>query len=1087
MSSPLLINKKYDYGSVHDDEDSMKGKLGTLDGVTLPTILNVLSILMFLRFGFIIGQLGVLGTIIVLVISYTINTLTTMSVSAIATNGTVKGGGAYYMISRSLGVEFGGSIGVIFYIGQILNSSMNVAGVIEPLIYNFNVDDGELGKILPVSYWWNFTYCTIFLSICVVVALIGSNAVSKAGKYLCIVLLFSTLMIPISTLAVSPFETEYGLRYSGPSLDTLRGNLFPKLTKGAAGSEVKGQETFNDLFGIFFPATAGILAGASMSGELKNPSKSIPKGTIQGLVVTFLSYLIVILSMGVSIPRKLLYRDTQILEIVNLSPFIILAGEMSTSIFSIIVGIVGAAQLLQAIAKDEILPGLQIFAENEKLSILVTWIICQLFLFADLNQIAIFITMAFLLTFIITNMACALLKMGSAPNFRPSFKYFSTKSAILGTMLSFITMLIVDSISAIIVFIILILLIIFIHFISPPKSWGDVSQSLIYHQVRKYLLKLRQDNVKYWRPQILLLIDNPRTSWKLITFCNHLKKGGLYILGHVFIIKDFQENIQEFTSMRDNWIKIRDLSKVKAFVQISIAESFNWGVRNIFIGSGLGGMKPNITIIGFYDLSKYRDVIPEWIHIENEGEEFDNQVRVEINSLPTDQRAERSPKVGICEWIETLEDLSLLNSNIGVGKGFSKMVFPSEATSTKELPYIDLYPIQMAQRIQGDEAISTINFDTCTLILQLGAILHTVPTWRRHHRLRVVVFVEDEGDMDEEYKRVRRLLEILRMSEATIKVVSLNGGSLRKYEYISRGDSSGLGEEEVKRINELLEDDPWWQRVIELRKERANNSGCNNDKSNNKSNNSKDSLRYNKTMNNRKSRNFEDIRRIVGPTIRRGRRMTVSDATEMGFSLGRMNFQAGGIQDMESDVESVNVSGNVNAVLKSDASSIISSGKFTAARLPMSRIRRDAEGNDASIMWDDHYGPNEGLDIEGDVSSVADYSYGDVNGDNCGYNYSYSYNYNCGYSNGYNGNNIKVEFASMTRRAQFLVLNELMGQISPSGVTALLLTTLPCPAPGTHNSHGECLRYCVDLALWTMDFPPSLLVAAKTVTVTSNL
>lgn len=130
MSSPLLINKKYDYGSVHDDEDSMKGKLGTLDGVTLPTILNVLSILMFLRFGFIIGQLGVLGTIIVLVISYTINTLTTMSVSAIATNGTVKGGGAYYMISRSLGVEFGGSIGVIFYIGQILNSSMNVAGVI---------------------------------------------------------------------------------------------------------------------------------------------------------------------------------------------------------------------------------------------------------------------------------------------------------------------------------------------------------------------------------------------------------------------------------------------------------------------------------------------------------------------------------------------------------------------------------------------------------------------------------------------------------------------------------------------------------------------------------------------------------------------------------------------------------------------------------------------------------------------------------------------------------------------------------------------------------------------------------------------
>ncbi|ANB13939.1 Vhc1p [Sugiyamaella lignohabitans] len=101
--------------------NSQYSKMNTLEGVFVPTVLNVLSILMFLRFGFILGQTGILGMMVLLLASYGVNLLTTLSISAISTNGTVRGGGAYYMISRSLGPEFGGSIGVIFYIGQVLN------------------------------------------------------------------------------------------------------------------------------------------------------------------------------------------------------------------------------------------------------------------------------------------------------------------------------------------------------------------------------------------------------------------------------------------------------------------------------------------------------------------------------------------------------------------------------------------------------------------------------------------------------------------------------------------------------------------------------------------------------------------------------------------------------------------------------------------------------------------------------------------------------------------------------------------------------------------------------------------------------
>lgn len=1237
------------------EDDKLSSKLGTLNGVTLPTILNVLSILMFLRFGFIIGQMGILGTIFLLLISYGIDLLTTLSISAIATNGIVKGGGAYYMLSRSLGVEFGGAIGVIFYIGQILNSSMNVAGVIEPLLYNFSAENGVLLKLLPTSYWWQFTYCSIFLLLCIVVALIGSSAVSKAGTYLCIILLLSTLSIPLSALFVQPFDSDFGF-YTGLSWNTWKDNLFPHFTKGAAGSQMNGIETFNDLFGIFFPATAGILAGASMSGDLENPSKSIPNGTLNGLVVTFSSYLLVILSMGASIPRSLLHKDTQILQTINISPFIILAGEMSTSIFSIIVGIVGAAKLLQAIARDEILPGLKIFGNGDKNddpkeAIILTWIICQLFLFADLNQIATLITMAFLMTFIVTNMSCALLKIGSAPNFRPSFKYFSTKSALAGTISCFVAMFIVDGLSASIVLVTLFLLILVIHFVSPPKTWGDVSQSLIYHQVRKYLLKLRQDNVKYWRPQILLLVDNPRTSWKLITFCNNLKKGGLYILGHVFVVtSNFQDNATELVRSKENWIKIRDITKVKAFVQISIAPSFTWGVRNIFLGSGLGGMKPNITIIAFYDLARYKGTcnIPKGIKYESLTTQFQKQVKIDLNNLPTDKRAKFAPKIKITEWIQVLEDLSLLNSNIAVAKGFPRLDIPIGENKYQDKKCIDLYPIQMAQRLDSDEGVLTTNFDTCTLILQMGAILHTVPNWKHTHTLRVVVFVESETDVYEEHIRVQKLLEILRMQEAKIVVICLENANLKIYNYLSKGIEEGLNGNVKKRINELLNEDVWWNEVVNIR--------SNLQKNKNDSKNISIPVRSNSvgmgnfslsaplnTSGNAINRSLNKLKNMEGSGMRR---MTMSKVNQLGISFGTMNFQPNRFSSNEingvinagdeftdtdvsySDIESIqssdsheidNYSGSTNSahnnnnknncnsanindhnnlgynhvppqntsgssvlLERPEFQQMLSSGSlrkmkksaFTAERMPNSTIKENAEGNEASIMFENESDGNENVirkkvsrtdsemriktkgkvkeqakakakdkdkdkekerGVSEEVEDIKEYRGNTIGSNNSvnsiNNNSERGSNVDCEEGNvqrkksstvlegssdmviseGVEGvdeeigedlvdeadvvgeevdeaaeGNFAVKFGDMTRRCQFLILNEMMKDISGE-CTDLIFSTLPVPEVGLHHNEVESVDYVVDLELWTEGLPAILLMNAKTVTVTSNL
>lgn len=184
-----------------------------------------------------------------------------MSISAIATNGTVRGGGAYYLISRSLGPEFGGSIGIVFYLGFVFNTSMNAVGLIDCFIENFGSNDGGWSQWMPQGFWWQYLWATIVLVLCTAICLAGSGLFARCSNGLLAVLLIATFSIPFSALVKSPFESRReGIQFTGLSLDTLRGNMMPGLTKGAAGSQLKGRENFQDLFGILFPATGGIFA-----------------------------------------------------------------------------------------------------------------------------------------------------------------------------------------------------------------------------------------------------------------------------------------------------------------------------------------------------------------------------------------------------------------------------------------------------------------------------------------------------------------------------------------------------------------------------------------------------------------------------------------------------------------------------------------------------------------------------------------------------------------------------------------------------------------------------------------------------------
>lgn len=380
-------------------------KLSTFSGVFVPTCLNVLSILMFLRFGFILGQAGVIGIMVMLVAAYAIDFITIFSLSAIASNGTVRGGGAYYLISRSLGPEFGGSIGLVFYLGLVFNTSLNAMGLIDAFQNNFGTRSGNWAQVLPESVWFNYLWATVVLMTCTAICLAGSAVFARASNGLLVVLLIATFSIPFSALVMQPFEDRnLGINYTGLSMATFKANLWPRLTKGAAGSQMKGKETFQDLFGILFPATSGIFAGASMSGDLKTPSKSIPKGTLWALLLTFVSYTLVIFAMASTTTRLSFVNNINIIQDTNVSGALVLAGEFATTFFSTLMGVIGAAKLLQALARDQLFPGLAVFGQGTKradepvYAIFATYLVAQAIMLFDINQIAGFITMTYLVS-----------------------------------------------------------------------------------------------------------------------------------------------------------------------------------------------------------------------------------------------------------------------------------------------------------------------------------------------------------------------------------------------------------------------------------------------------------------------------------------------------------------------------------------------------------------------------------------------------------------------------------------------------------------------------------------------------------------
>jgi amino acid transporter len=552
-----------------------KKKFGTFGGVFTPCTLTILGVIMFLRLGNIVGQAGCINALIILFAAKAITLLTTTSLAAISTNTRVKGGGAYFMISRSLGVEFGTAIGIFFFLAQAISVSMYIVGFTEAFFQTF--------PSVPLSF---LTVATIVNIISFVFVFIGAGWTIKFQMVILLALLLSILSFFAGTVQLV-------------SMDTLLGNMAAKYSV---------DDSFFTMFALFFPAVTGIMAGANMSGDLQDPGKSIPSGTFASIFFTTVIYLGMICLLAAANSRQDLLGNTMIIRDTALWPILIPLGIFSATLSSALGSMMGAPRILQSIARDNIFAWFKPFARmsggEPRPATIVTFLIAQgAIMLGNLNTIAPVITMFFMITYGTLNLACFYEAYSRNPSFRPSFRFYNWATALVGCVSCLAVMFLINPLWAGIA----ICGVGFVYWrvtrAEIVARWGDVTSGLALERVRAALLALEDERYhpKNWRPIILALSTTSWTRTNLAQYAHWLAGGrGILSLGQVL-----HGEVEDKAALRESaerfLRKYIAEEELEAFPVVIVEEGLEEGLKALLQCHGIGGVRPNTVVIGFQE------------------------------------------------------------------------------------------------------------------------------------------------------------------------------------------------------------------------------------------------------------------------------------------------------------------------------------------------------------------------------------------------------------------------------------------------------------------------------------------------------
>lgn len=604
----------------------MEKRFNSFNGVFLPTFLTIIGVIYFLRLGWVVGNAGLLGAISIIVLAHVITISTALSMASISTNMKVEGGGAYYMISRSLGLEIGGSIGIPLYLSQAISVSLYVIGFIESIKQIF---PSFFEKSIKISLGFIHTDLnTLIISLIItiiigLISIIGADLAVKAQYFI-----FGILILAIINIVFSGnYDNEI----------VLVGNF----------SESKN---YFQTFAIFFPAVTGILAGVSMSGDLKNPKKDIPKGTFWAIGITFLIYLFQTfwfsknISVDASMDKLILVRNG-----VTKFPIIVILGIWAATLSSALGSIIAAPRTMQALARDGVLPRGSGKNDEPKIATILTFFIALFFiLMGNLDIVAPVITMFFLNTYGAVNLVSGLEVMVGNPSFRPTFKtpwYVS----LIGALGSYSVMFLINKMATIASIIIILAIYFYLSNKNFKTTWGDLRTGIWAAIARFSLLKIRFDtdveiNIKEknWKPNILVFSGTPNQRQRLIYLADVLSKGKGIIILLTYIIGEIENKIKTKKIIMENMRKYIQENNILAFPEVIIAKSMREASTYAVQANGIGSIKSNTVLLGLTENKEhyvdYVGFLMDMINIDrniillkyDEEREFGNKKQIDI-------------------------------------------------------------------------------------------------------------------------------------------------------------------------------------------------------------------------------------------------------------------------------------------------------------------------------------------------------------------------------------------------------------------------------------------------------------------------
>lgn len=542
-------------------------RLNTFGGVYTPSILTILGVIMYLRFGWVVGNVGLTGTLIIVTLSTSITFLTALSIAAIATNAPVKTGGAYYMISRSLGIEIGGAVGIPLYLAQAFSVALYIIGFSESLVTIFPNLNMKLVGITT----------TLLLG---TLSLFSTKATIRVQFFILGIILLSLL----SFFFGKPLtETQSGI-WALPDETT---------------------EGFWKVFAVFFPAVTGIMAGVNMSGDLKDPARSIPKGTFMAVGTGYLIYMSIPVFLALWVDSETLITDPLIMYKIAFWGLAILLGVWGATLSSAVGSLLGAPRVLQALTKDNILPDRLSFLgkgsgpEQIPRGATVFTIVLTIILvyFGNLNAIAPILTMFFLTTYGVLNVTAGIERLLESPSFRPKFRvhwFFS----IIGSVACFAVMFLINSIATIVAVIFIVILYIWLRRQRLKTTWGDVRSGMLLQVARYALLRLdTKSNPKSWRPNILVFSGMPTKRWHLIDFAYGLvqEKGLISVATILPEKKVSQEKVSDYEKQISDYLNDKD---IRTLVRVTRSDNPFTGAIQMVNAYGLGSLMPNTILLG---------------------------------------------------------------------------------------------------------------------------------------------------------------------------------------------------------------------------------------------------------------------------------------------------------------------------------------------------------------------------------------------------------------------------------------------------------------------------------------------------------